>query len=563
MELTKELREFAVKSLGVAEDASDDVFQAALAKALGDGTLSAADCAKMQAGGEDAMATLKDVMTEANKPIADGMAKMADAITKMAEGQAANMTDEEKAAAEKAIADKAAADAKGDDDADIDAKINAAVEKQTAAILEKQQATTPQTTAQAIMARGAKADVREIKATERYSTTKSVAICPQFTRGGRKHPMAGQPATFLGRQLDTPSELDKAIIGAWGKSQIFGFNKLNDHEKQLVAHAMHEMPWVGPVGCRGNMDNPSAIMMEGTKLGDFERKALIDDSTSGGANAVPKPFDDAIILTPVLFGELFPLVEVINLPQGSAVDGHSMSDPTINSNYTEGTGITLETTASIVAALDTSIFGCDGSIEIGLDFESDTPVNFGSLLADRFGIKHMEWLDNQIANGDGTTEPEGIFTKSGTTSVSSANGTSGPYVVADMEKLMFGLSKAMRASKGARPVYVTNDRQYRLARSIAVGSSDQRRVFGMDHAAYEIFDFPVKIQEDISLGTFGYCNLAYYRMYRRAGINITTIEGGKTLGLANTKIVMMRARWGGQLTRADALAVITDGPNTG
>ncbi len=544
MELTQELREYALKTLGVAEDASEEDITAALAKAMSDGTLDPGDYAKMAAGGKDAMDVLAEKLAEANKPVLDAIGQMATAVTKLAENQAKP--------------EPPKTPPKETDLGDLDKRIEALAEKKVTELLDKQQATAPQSAAQELMARGAKAQIREVKAIERYDGTKTAAKCPEFTASGRPHPMAGQPARYLGRSLDVTSERDYAIIGAFTKMQLIGMDRLNDHEKQLVQYAMYELPWTGPVGCRGNPDNGREL--DGTKLTDLDRKALIDDTTSGGSYAVPTPFDAAIVLIPVLFGELFPHIEVINLPMGSSVDGHSMTDPTINSNYTEGSAISLETTTSLVSNLDTTIFGCDASVEVGLDFEADSPVNFGSLLAERMGIKLQEWLDNQIANGDGTTEPEGIFTKSGTTSVSTSNGTSGPYVVADFEKLFFGLSKAMRAAKGASSVYVTTDRQYRLSRAIYIGSTDERRMFGMDHAAYSIFDTPVKIQEDITDGIYGYCNLAYYRMYRRAGINISVLTGGKTLGLANTKIIMMRSRWGGQLTRADACAKLTDGP---
>ncbi len=551
MELTKELREYALKTLDVAEDASDETITAAIAKAMSEGTLDPATFAKMSAGGEDAMEALAKKLAEANKPILESLGKMADAVTKLADNQTTPPKDPEKTPDPKP-------DPKAVDLSDLEAKITKATEAKVTELLEKQQPVAPQSMAQEIMARGAKAEVREIKATERYSNTKSAAMCPDRLPSGRKHPMAGRPATFMGRSLDTTSQCDNAVNGAFAKMQLFGMDRLNEHEKQLVKYAMWELPWTGQLGGGGSMN--SGRHLEGEKLTDLDRKTLIDDTTSGGSFAVPTPFDDAIILTPVLFGELFPLVEVINLPMGSSVDGHSMSDPTIVSGYTEGTGITLGSTASLVSNLDTTIFGNSSAIEIGLDFEADSPVNFGTLIAQRFGIKLQEWLDNQIANGDGTTEPEGIFTKTGFVDIDTSSGTSGPYVVADFEKLLFGLSKAMRASKGGRAVYVTSDKQYRLARAIPVGASDARRIFGMDHTNYTIFDAPVKIQEDITDGIFGFCNLAWYRMYRRAGINISMVTGGKTLALANTKIVMMRSRWGGQLTRGDALAKLTDGP---
>ncbi len=44
------------------------------------------------------------------------------------------------------------------------------------------------------------------------------------------------------------------------------------------------------------------------KLTDVEIKALPDDGTSGGLEAGPIVFDDAMILTPILYGETLPVI---------------------------------------------------------------------------------------------------------------------------------------------------------------------------------------------------------------------------------------------------------------
>ena len=45
-------------------------------------------------------------------------------------------------------------------------------------------------------------------------------------------------------------------------------------------------------------------------------KTLIDDATSGGLEAAPIVFDDMVIQTPLLNGELFPLVTTVPLDRG-------------------------------------------------------------------------------------------------------------------------------------------------------------------------------------------------------------------------------------------------------
>ena len=335
---------------------------------------------------------------------------------------------------------------------------------------------------------------------------------------------------------------------------------MTDHDKELMEYALRNVAWSGMVGGTGSENG--ATKVDNRKLTEMEIKAILDDSTSGGLEAAPIVFDDAVILTPVLHGELFPLVNTVPIARGRRVEGFSLGNPTFTSGTAEGTAIDLFDTSSYISAFDTTIFNAVGAMEIGLDFEEDSPVNIGALVAQRYGEKAMEWLDNQIVNGDGTTEPQGILNASGTTTVSSTNGASGPPTVDDYEGLMFGINKEYRtAADKARTVFIGNDTTYKRARAISVGSSDARRVFGMEvnaHGDYNLLGHGYKVQNDVGNANIAFANLRYYRMYRRLGLNVRVETGGKELARKNQKLIVVRMRWGGQLELGGAAAKITD-----
>jgi HK97 family phage major capsid protein len=363
-----------------------------------------------------------------------------------------------------------------------------------------------------------------------YIHTKSALHHPQEDRHGNPNPLAGRAALYgadvsnLGlpkgcsasppMQLHTSSEWDLAVCGAY-------FKEDSDH----------------------------AAPIDNRKLTEFERKALIDDSTSGGLEAAPIVFDAAVITTPVLHGELFPLVSVVPLSRGRRVEGFSISNPTFTSGTAEGTAITLFTTDSMVSAFDTTIYNAVGAIEIGQDFEQDSPVNIGQLVTQLYGEKAKEWLDNQIANGDGTTEPEGLFNATGITDIGNPSGGANAAPQPDDYITLWGnVAKQFRpASDKMRCVFVGNDTSYRRARSIAVGAADERRVFGMNIGSYDIFEHPFKVQNDIANTVCGFFAMKYYRMYRRLGLNVRVETGGKELARANLTLIVVRMRWGGQL----------------
>lgn len=412
------------------------------------------------------------------------------------------------------------------------------------------------------------AQVRVKEAAESYDGSTKAAIYPEFSGksgNGTPHLLAGMPAEYNGRPLMVPSERDKAISGAYIKfcvnrqlpgDQLPRGMKMTDHDRELLMYALHNEKWVGMLG--GDGSEFGATKVKRAKLNELQIKALLDDTISGGIEIAPVVFDDAIILTPVLYGELFPFVNTKPISRGRRIKGASLSLPQFTSGTVEGSAITPFNTAAFISAFDTGIYNASLAAQFGLDFEEDTPVDIGSQFTESAGLQAMAWLDKMIAIGNGTNEPTGIFTATGTVSVGSDNGAGGPPTVSDYEGLAFGISKQYRTEPGAFPVYVANDTTYRRARGIAVGPGDERRVFGMDHQSYNLMDRPFKVQADIPNNKVAFVNLRRYRMYRRLGMNVRVEAGGMQLALTNTRLLVIRMRWGGQLETGNACAVMTD-----
>jgi len=533
MKVTKKLKGWLVDNGHASSDASDDALKAAATDAVIGGALGAEKLAELSQDNDvNPMEELADSIKSALAPVVEVVNKQAEQIQDLQK--------------------QVTGDDEGDDnDADEKAAQPKAVKADDTGVIKE----------------FSHNDVRVKGAWESYSDTKSAAYY------GERHKNAflrGKAATFGGRHLDHSSQLDKAIAGAWFKyavnSSANGHNvpralRLTDHDHDLVKYAMHNMAWTGIINGSGSEDS-GAIKVDERKLRDHEIKALIDDSTSGGLEVAPIVFDDAIILTPVLHGELFPLVNTINISRGRRVEGASIGNPTFTSGTAEGTAIDLFDTSSFVSAFDTTIFNAVGAMEIGMDLEEDSPVNLGQIVAQAYGEKAMEWLDTQIAGGDGTTEPEGIVTASGTTTVSSSNGSSGPPTVDDYEGLIFSVGKEYRpAADRARCVFVGTDTSYRRARAISVGSSDARRVLGMEqntHADYNVLGYDYKVNSGLGNANILFANLKHYRMYRRLGLNIRVETGGKELARKNQSLVVVRMRYGGKLEQGGAAAKIAD-----
>jgi len=515
MNLTEMLKSWLVKNCGVAKDATDDEFRKAAAAALVKGTLTPAKMEKLtiEEGDEKAVETLGHLAKSIDSPTSqmeDGeLEKSAEPDTKQVGSRRFSKM----------------VSSMGGTPVEIDGK---------------------------------SVDIRVKEAAEQYDTTRKSLSYPETTKNGAPHPLAGQRVKDAGRTIDAPSEQDKALAGAWAKFQIRtaqqggiaerGFAMLTDHEKSLLFYMADNSDFDASMNGKSRTRKGYAGGM----------KALIDDSTSGGIEAAPIVFDDMVIQTPLLHGELYPLVNVVPLERGRRVEGVSTGTVTASWGGVDDTAIDLFNTASYVSAFDTTVFRWEGAIRIGLDFLDDSPIDFGAHITAQYGERMLEDLDDVIAAGNGTTQPEGIINKSGTTSVNFGSTTS----IGNYESLRFGVAKAEHRPDVAKTaVFIGNETSYQRARALPVGSSDARRLFGMDYDGYSIMERPYKINETLANTQIMYAILARYRMYRRKGIDIRTTTEGDTLVRRNEMMIVAMARYGGQLERGACAAVTTSAPS--
>lgn len=389
------------------------------------------------------------------------------------------------------------------------------------------------------------------------------------------------------RDLEMPTERSKAIAGAWFKHlavkafkqagrSIPADRQLTPLDKDLIRYAAHECKFVGPIGFRGDpavIDDGGALAWcDGNRLKDISLwgrgdsaellvKSILDDSTSGGLEAVPIEFDDNFIVTPLLEGELFPLVNLRTVSR-RRIEATKFGNFTMSWGTAEGTQISLFNTDSFISAFDTTIHPVTGAVLVGLDFLADSPLNIGSIMVSEWGKTFRKEMDDVIADGNGTNRPTGIFQTSGFNAVSSAGGAGTAPQIGDYESLYFDIPKEYRNAPGARFIYLSTDTSYKRARGIPVDSSnDARRIFGMDQKSYTIFDNPYRVTSasGVTNAEIAGCMINFYRMYRRQGLEVRVVTEDADLARSNEQLLVVRARFGGQMEFGTAIAKITDG----
>ena len=533
MKLTKALRKWVIENCDIKEDAPDDDFRKAVADSLVKGTLTAEKHAELTKEADDEEA---HQFTKSMESVTDKLDTVIDLFKK-------NLEKEPK------------------EEPKNKEKETKAEEEETPTQTKQQ----PSRLAKMVAAIGGKigdeeksTDIRVKEAVESYSTTKSALMYPERTKRNAPHQMAGERVMSQGRPMDTASDQDKALAGVWAKFQLAtvtsavagnaynAWERLSEHEKSLLAHLVDEGEW------DDSDDNRSRI----TKGYHGGLKALFDDATSGGIEAAPIVFDDQVIQAPLLHGELYPLVNEVPLARGRRVEGVSTLTVTGSWGGIDDTAISLFNTASYVAAFDTTIYRWEGSVQIGLDFMSDTPIDFGAHITTQYGQRLLEDLDDVIATGNGTTQPEGIMTASGTTSVAFGGTTS----IGNYESLRFSVAKAEHGPVKNSAVFCGTETSYQRAHAIPVGAADARRLGGMEYDSYRWMQRPYKINESLTNAQIFYAIMARYRMYRRKGFTVRTSTEGDTLIRQNEMLIVVMSRYGGQIERGACAAVTTTAP---
>ena len=426
--------------------------------------------------------------------------------------------------------------------------------------------------------------IRMKAAVERYEDTKTGAY---YSKSANEYNQKrfGNEALRLhgdaGRTLNMETDRQMAVAGAWFKHlmrkqlrskgiAVKPHWQPSEHEQQLLAYTANECKFVGPIGYRSDSERhtrgwgDSDFEFDGEKAhNDLHVKTLLDDSTSGGLEAVPIEFDDLAILTPLLNGELFPLVNLINVSR-RRIEAAVIGNPITSWGPNSGTAIGLFNTDSFISAFDNNVYPITGAMEIGLDFLADSPLNVGQLILRNYGQRFLQEMDNVIVTGDGSTQPEGIMNASGVATVTPGSGALAAPQIGDYEGLIFGIPKEFKQEAGlgagSRLAFFGTETSYSRARGIPVdSSSDERRIFGLNELSYTLFGFRYAINESLTNSQSGMFAANRYRMYRRQGIETTIVSDDWDLVRQNKQGIAVRARFGGALDHSSAAVKITAG----
>jgi len=380
-------------------------------------------------------------------------------------------------------------------------------------------------------------------------------------------PKKGQPIQYMGKSLNQPTPRRNKMVAVWTKWQALQMGlvskPLSDEEKDILMWILHKEPfYADPDRVEPRPLKEAERHSLWTKGIDRWRKALkaplIDDSISGGQEAVPEFFDEEVIITPVLEGEVAPLVNMRDMPRGSSVQGWAIGNVTFSA-ATEGSAVSLFDATGFISDYSPSVYRAAGFIQVGRNFLEDAVPTVADEIRASYTRKHNEWLDRVIVAGNGTNEPQGITNASGTVDITAQNATTGPVHILDAINLLFGVTAAYRRAYPRQNLaYAMTETTYKRFRSIQVNSSsDQRLVFGNEGLTNSLlFDFKVALEEQgLNNSDAIFAQFYAYRLYRRQGLRLIYEDRGSTLVRSNTVLIGADMRYAGQIEKGAYAAV--------
>ncbi len=374
-----------------------------------------------------------------------------------------------------------------------------------------------------------------------------------------KHFRTGEPIVHEGRQIDGLSDRQKADRRVFLKYKCAAAGlgpALTEFEDAYLSDMCANRKWLKPEF--GNPDNDEFVRVDGGIT-----KALLQDGTSGGQYMIPEDWDTEAIIQAILMSEVLPFVTIKDVNR-SVVNAASLAHPDVVWGTAEGGAQSVFNTASMVGQQQTTIYPVATFLTEGKDWLADNAFDVQSELSQVMNESLARSLDQKVMTGNGTSEPEGIFSQSGTVDITFTTPTTGPYLVTDEINLAFGIAKPYRVP-AMRPRYAMTDSAYKRFRSIATGvTGDTRLVNGMAVNDYSLLGWGVSILT--SGNTYGITNdqlcfaaFSRYRLYRRAGFVVNVETRGDTLTRANLALIYGRGRFGGVLADPSAAACATSG----
>jgi len=260
-------------------------------------------------------------------------------------------------------------------------------------------------------------------------------------------------------------------------------------------------------------------------------KALSEGSDSAGGYLVPEDFRAEVIQRLPELSELYPHVR--KLPTGRDSVKFPKLDTDVQMSWDEGESTAFDESTPSFDQISFSIHRCNAMTKTSRELLGDAAFDLAEYLQQLFSEAYAAELDRVIAVGDGSDEPEGIYSASGITAVA----VDGALTADDLIEIYHTVPKKYR--KGARWM-MTNTNVERIRKL-----KDQNDQYlwrpGLEGGQPDtLFGKYICEQEDLPDTWIGFGDLSCYRILQREEFGF---ESSTTAGTAFEKHELWLKCW--------------------
>jgi hypothetical protein len=380
------------------------------------------------------------------------------------------------------------------------------------------------------------------KASERYGTSKATG---HHVRS--KQPVLN-PLTNRKPSISAGANGPLLVHGGntWGGRREFkpcGRNTIRIYSMKVI----HTGSFVGEV---------NGVWHEDFSGGD-KVKAVLDDSVSGGINLVPVVVDSDIVTQLLLGSEIFPFVDVKDMPTGRRIEVPTMGAVSVTWGTPEGTMLPLWDTTGLLGTIPATVNTVAAAVEVGRDLLMNSAIEVGQALeTSRLGSPSLR---NLIASSCWAMGPSN---RSGSSTPQGSPRSPAPQAPPDRSHwgTWKGSCSACRSSTG-RPIWGPAIGQRHPVSAIQGHPCRhhlQHARAGEDYMAYTALGWPFRINNSIPSNKAAFVALKKYRLWRRKGFEPRWVTEGKELALKNLNLLIVRGLYAGRLLDASAAVISTD-----
>ena len=247
------------------------------------------------------------------------------------------------------------------------------------------------------------------------------------------------------------------------------------------------------------------------------RKALGESSDPAGGYLVPDEYRGELIKRLPGLSELFPYARKLPVASDSGRMPRLATDITLS--WDEAESAAFEETEPSFGSLSWNIHRANAMTKVSRELMTDSAPKIADVITDLFVEAMAQECDKMIAVGDGSTQPEGLFSAASVVSVSV-----GTMSFVKLVEVKFTLAKKYRR----RARWVMNNTNVRRVQSLV--DNNNQPLFRRDLSAGApptLLGYPVGQQDDLPDDTVFFGDLSYYLWFDReqVGLDSTTVGG--------------------------------------